>query len=249
MELKRSHGLSFYELEMTPENCSESYTIAREFVENLFFLMSKLSTKLCNLQYDFCDLPYTYTERRLDSVLLPALSKLCDSLVLTELPANRKTKDKTYIGRIDYWCIYKGYSFIIELKQSYDNSSTDNTRREEILDQWNTMIQQLNSVKAEASKYEEKTNGVIRLGLHMITSYNPISPSEEIIKGFNKQKIENIAHRLYNHIGKKTPLRKPDLLICWKIPSWIVERNEDCSYLGLWTVAKIYSPIQHKGSR
>lgn len=111
------------------------------------------------------------------------------------------------------------------------------------------MIQQLNSVKAEASKYEEKTNGVIRLGLHMITSYNPISPSEEIIKGFNKQKIENIAHRLYNHIGKKTPLRKPDLLICWKIPSWIVERTEDCSYLGLWTVAKIYSPIQHKGSR
>ena len=68
MELKRSHGLSFYELEMTPENCSESYTIAREFVENLFFLMSKLSTKLCNQQYDFCDLPYTYTERRLDSV-------------------------------------------------------------------------------------------------------------------------------------------------------------------------------------
>lgn len=127
MELIKRYGLSFYE--MASDNSDDAYLAAKRLLESLFFQLSKLSTKFCNEKYDFCDLPYTYTERRLDSVLLPALSKICDSLVLTELPVDRKLKGDLSKGRIDYWCIFEGYSFIIELKQSYDDFGTDKTRK------------------------------------------------------------------------------------------------------------------------
>ena len=80
-EIKK-HGLSFVEMESNTEK-NDSFNIAKELIENLFFDMAKLSTKYCN--GIFCDLPYTYSERRLDCVLLPALSKLCNSLVMVEV--------------------------------------------------------------------------------------------------------------------------------------------------------------------
>ena len=42
------------------------------------------------------------------------------------------------------------------------------------------------------------------------------------------------------------------MLLCWKIPSKIVKKGSDeygMTYPGLWTIAKIYPPLQHKGTR
>ena len=82
METIRRNGLSF--LEETLENKNEYFLIAKELIENLFFDMSKLSTKYCN--DIFCEFPYIFSERTLSSILLPALSKLCNSLVFAEMP-------------------------------------------------------------------------------------------------------------------------------------------------------------------
>jgi hypothetical protein len=50
-EIKK-HGLSFVEMESNTEK-NDSFNIAKELIENLFFDMAKLSTKYCN--DIFCD--------------------------------------------------------------------------------------------------------------------------------------------------------------------------------------------------
>ena len=232
---------------MTSEDEREGFLVAKELIENLFYDMAKLSTKYCN--DTFCDLPYLYRERQLDSILLPALSRLCDSMVLAELPAIRhslsdNTKAEVSSGRIDYWCIYKNYSFVIELKHSYDCFTTSTTT-EVASAAWKTMIGQLQSLGKEIRKYEEKTLGVIRIGLHFITSYSDLEPSDLLIDKFN----ENIPETFSRY---KRDLGKPDVLICWKIPARIVMKCGQTygqSFPALWSVAKIYPPIHHRGAR
>ena len=56
MEIKK-HNLSF--VEAFSENYEgESFIVAKDLVNNLFFDMAKLCTKYSNKI--FCDLPYTY---------------------------------------------------------------------------------------------------------------------------------------------------------------------------------------------
>ena len=246
-EIKK-HGLSFVEMESnTDEN--ESFNIAKELIENLFFDMAKLSTKYCNDK--FCDLPYTYSERMLDCVLLPALSKLCNYMVMVEVPAVRECANRRYNvkksnGRIDYWCIYKNYSFVIELKHSYDCFTTYKTRERNLTSRWIKMHEQLQSLEKDIKKYREETKGVIRIGLHTITSYSDKEPDSQLLKAF-KYSIPEIFERFQKDLGKKYPSLKPDFIICWKIPSKIVETYE-CTYPGLWAVTKIYPAIKHHGA-
>lgn len=248
-ELQRikSHGLTFYEKAV--EKTDEAYNVAKELVEKLFFGMSKLSTKYCNNV--FCDLPYTYTERRLDSVLLPTLSKLCNSMVLVELPTTRFCSNKKFDveeanGRIDYWCIYKDYSFIIELKQSFDCFTTTKTRERRIPSRWFKMNEQLESVKDEIKLYEEKTKGIIRLGLHIVTSYSDKYPDNELINQF-EDGITDTFERLSKDVSKRYPSLRPDMILCWKIPNKIVYSGNQ-TYPGLWALAKIYPSIHHQGA-
>ena len=247
MEYLKKIGLTFMEMDMLSDN--ESNSIAKELIENLFFNMAKLSTKYANST--FWDLPYTYSERRLDSVLLPALSKLCDSKVLVEIPtkrqcANRRFKVDESSGRIDYWCIYKNYSFVIELKQSFDCFTTNKTRGAKVTDLWLEMNKQLQSIEKEIIKYEEATKGVVRIGLHIITSYSDKEPENHLIKLFNDG-IEITANRFIKDLSKKYPSLKPDLLVCWKIPKRIVMVEEQ-TYPGLWAVTKIYPAVKHQGA-
>ncbi|MBQ1677004.1 MAG: hypothetical protein II065_06185, partial [Bacteroidaceae bacterium] len=194
-EIKK-HGLSFVETESNIEE-NEEFNIAKELIENLFFDMAKLSTKYCN--DTFCYLPYTYSERRLDSVLLPALSKLCNSMVLVEVPAIRECANRRFNveksnGRIDYWCIYKNYSFVIELKHSFDCFTTDKTRERNLTSRWVKMHEQLQSLKKAIKNFGEGTKGVIRIGLHTITSYSDKEPDNQLLKAF-KYSIPEIFER------------------------------------------------------
>jgi len=155
------------------------------------------------------------------------------------------------LGRIDYWCIYEGYSFVIELKQSYDNIRAGHTKKDKLTERWHEMIKQLDSVKKEIQGFDEKTKGVIRLGLHIITSWNKEDNVNDHKDSFDRKTIEKIAVRLRTDISKTTPRRKPDIIICWKIPQSIVEQGVKWGlvYPGLWAVVKTYAPIRHKGMK
>ena len=112
------------------------------------------------------------------------------------------------------------------------------------------MIGQLDSIVKDVTQFTEKTNGVIRLGLHMFTSYS--SSTIDKAAKFDKEEINDIANRFCKDLAKKSKKYKPDMLLCWKIPSKIVKKGSDeygMTYPGLWTIAKIYPPLQHKGAR
>ena len=207
--------------------------------------MSKLSTKYCN--ENFCDLPFMYSERPVDSVLLPVLSKLCNSLVLVELPVTRKRIDfDESSGRIDYWCVYKNYSIVIELKHSFDCFTTSKTRERRVTERWNTMIDQLISVKDDVKQFGERTKGIVRLGLHIITSYSDKYPDKELLVQF-KNGIPDTFERLSKDVNRRFPSKRPDIVLCWKIPDRIVY-SYDQTFPGLWALAKIYPPITHQGA-
>lgn len=248
MEPISKHGLSFFE--MASEIEGEDYAVAKELVENLFYDMAFLSTKYDNDQ--FCDLPYTYRERQLDSILLPALSKLCDSKVFVELPTRRQCSNRRFqvdesSGRIDYWCLYKDYSFVIELKHSYDCFTTDTTREDTVTERWIKMNEQLQSIAKDARRYSEATKGVIRIGLHIITSYSDKNPDNQLINSF-KESIPGTFDRFTRDLGKRYPSLRPNVLICWKIPSRIV-MDLDQSFPGLWCIGKVYPAIKHQGAK
>ena len=246
MEDVKKHNLSF--IKQTIDKESEYYFIAKDLVENLFFDMAKLCTKYDNSV--FYDLPYTFSERCLDSVLLPALSKLCDSQVLVEYPVTRRSNRRVQFddasGRIDYWCIYKGYSFVIELKHSFDCFTTNNTREDMVTSRWITMNDQLDSVKKEIKEFEEKTKGVIRIGLHIVTSYSDKEPDNFLIAQFKKSIPETFS-RFQSDLAKPYRSLKPDLIICWKIPARIVLLGYQ-TFPGLWAIAKILPAIHHRGA-
>lgn len=247
MEIRKL-GLRFEEV-ATDSKDDSSFSVAKELVENLFFGMSKLSTK-----YDndiFSDMPYTYSERPLDSILMPVLSKLCNSMVFVEVPAKRQCDNRRFqvdelTGRIDYWCIYKGYSFVIELKHSFDCFTTSKTRKRKVVDRWIKMNEQLQSIEKEIKEYEESTQGVIRIGLHVITSYSDKTPSNQLVREFDESIHETFV-RFQNDLGKPYPSLKPNLMICWRIPKRIV-MNDIYTFPGLWAIAKIYPLIKHRGA-
>lgn len=241
------YGLVLYK-QTHIEQKDKGTKVAAKFVDELFCLIAKYCTlfyKNGNAIYDFEDMPYDSTERRLDAVLLPALFKLCNSVVMTELPTNRKISKQEYSGRIDYWCIYEGYSIVIELKQGYDNPTTPKTRQNSVLTRWKTMIEQLESIKEDLQEYGETTHGVIRIGLHVILSVQDIDPTEYKPREFNEELIEKTANRFDKHIREFIPNHKPDLIHCWKIPSRIVETCS-ATYPALWCLSKIYPAIKHK---
>ena len=248
MRAFKKYGLSF--VEETTDRIDDVYIVTKEFVEKLFCEVSKLSTR-----YDndiFSELPYTYTERRLDCVILPVLSKICNGLVLDEYPVQRQCSTNKFnvdnsMGRIDYWCVYGGYSFVIELKHSFDCFTTKGTREDKVVKPWYKMNEQLESIKKEVRYFEEKTNGVILLGLHFITSYSDKTPDEILIRQF-KKKIPEIVARLPKDVSKRYPSLKPDMIIGWSVPSKIVLNGEQ-TFPGLWAMVKIGGDIQHYGAR
>ncbi len=243
MDILKKHGLSFYKT--VSEKEGEDFEIAKELIENLFCDMAKLSTKYV------WDLPYTYRERQLDSILLPTLSKLCRGQVITELPAyricnNRRFQVDESSGRIDYWCIYKNYSFVIELKHGYDFFSTPTTQGR-VTARWIKMQEQLQSIEKEIKSYVEETKGIIRIGLFVVTSRSEKSPNNTLIKNFKKS-ISETFERFQKDLGRGFPTLKPDLQLCWRIPSTIVMREEQ-TFPGLWAISKIYPAKKHVGAK
>ena len=228
----------------------EAQRIAYRFVKDLLYEVASHCVLFNSTTYDFCDLPYDYRERQLDAVLAPAISKLCNGYIMTEIPVTRKKKDdddqrKESSGRGDYWCIYKGYTFVIELKHSRDRYQYGTTRRDTTIESWQTMIKQLKDAASTYKEFEETTYGVIRLGLHFKSSCPSYDYDENLTKDFRKD-IELINDRITKDIKDHDSNTKPDMSICWLIPENIVEKD-DMSIPGLWAFVKYFKPLKHKG--
>ena len=145
----------------------ESRKVALEFIEALFQEFTRDSMKLFRPDIKLEDPPYLYTERAFDSVVLPALHRLCHGLVLAEFPINRS--DHEVIGRVDYWCIYNDYSFIIEMK-STECCLGYGPKKYRMIGRWGYMCNQLESTIEDAKEFVEHTKGVIPIGLHFVTA-------------------------------------------------------------------------------
>ena len=233
------------------ESNEEYYIVAYDLVRKLLIGMAKRSKVYCSPEkYGFVDLPFTYKERQLDSILLPELSRLCNGIVIAEYPITRKIwgEPEESKGRTDYWCIYKNYSFSIELKHSYHNIDSKKTTKRTI-HCWDVMNKyQQKSSKIDLRYYVENTDGVICLSLHFITVKSSQAPDDELLIDF-KNKEADILNQMNNDLRK---ISNPDFLSCWEIDASILKAQKDyynSSYPGLILISKFYKPILHIGSK
>lgn len=224
--------------------------VAYKFVKKLLLGVAKRSLSFYSTKYDFADFPFTYRERQLDSLILPCISSLCDGIAIAEYPVRRNSKrvgeekHNTH-GRIDYWCIYKGFTFVIEVKHSYDY--THEETNESTTSRWDYMnCTQLQTCKKDVKCYEEKTQGVIRIGLQFITARNS-NTDADICTNFMKE-TKNILDRLVADLSKKKPrYNTPDFIGCWQIDEKLAYAEEGIVSPGLILVAKFHDLICHKG--
>ena len=115
------------------------------------------------------------------------------------------------------------------------------------------MNEQLFTLRDDVKQYTELTKGVIRIGLHIITSYSNKRPSNVLFENY-KDNIPLIIDRLPAQVtkldGKNYPSLKPNVLIGWIIPKKIVLDERAWETIpGIWAMAKVLPPIQHTGSK
>lgn len=245
-----------YILSSCPLGNDDSIKIAYKFVKELFCNVCESSLKFCSSKYHFTEYPFLYRERQLDSVVLPIMSKLCKGIVFAEYPIVRKSYLKGYEkdnskGWVDYWCIYKDYSFIIEMKHSYDFLNNNITNGERLIKRWEKMtIGQLQDIRKDAHRFGERTKGIIRVGLHFITPYSSYDRDKRVLDEYiTKQK--DILIRLSEDVSQSKPkTTTPNFLASWSLPN--KEKYLDVpftrTYPGLMLLGKMFSSIQHVGS-
>ena len=230
------------------------YKVGREFVIDLLSGMAKLAIKYYHGS-GCMDFPYRQGERQLTSLILPTLSKMSNGAVMVEYPVkrNRNTKEVKFenaSGRLDYWCIYKDFSFAIEVKHSFDAFKTSKTCMKDI-DKWRYLNNgQIVSLKKEIqSEWTDPTKGVIPIGLHFITSYSysskPLTEEKrsEIIKQYKKG-ISTLLDRLQCDVCKKKPTKTtPNIMACWMPIDDMIFPDDYWAFPGLIVMAKLFQPI------
>lgn len=222
--------------ELSNSDISDNQSMGYEFIRKLFMEFAKESYRYGHNKYGFIMYPHHYSEKQLSSVLTPILHKLCNGFVMAELPVIRKDSDN--IGWVDYWCIYKNYTIVIEVKHSKDILDTATIRQNSIVRRWGKMKKQLEDIYNEIKSFEEKTEGVIRIGLHFISSYS------------NKEYEESSALSYRNNI-KETLTKfnkrlKSDYTGCWLIPEDSSCRWDGLAFPGVLLMGRILAPVKHK---
>ncbi|MBQ3676766.1 MAG: hypothetical protein II926_05305 [Bacteroidales bacterium] len=234
------------------ENKDDYFGGAYSLLKKMFVEMTQLAKAYHSTKFDFVDYPFAYRERQLDSLMLPALSKLCKGIVIAEYPVERQYKlddDKRQdiyksSGRVDYWCIYKGYSFVIEVKHAYDNPSNQSTT-DALKQRWLYMnATQLQTIKKYLSSFGEATNGIIRLGLLFVSSYMKENKRENDLRTELKRISQDIC-------TKKPTKTTPDFVAGWEINTKFMEnKNGDgLFYPSFMLISKVFSPIKHNGGK
>lgn len=263
LAIEKRKGIKLLVAECDKNADKAFYRTSGELLKELLVNMASLAIKYT--EYVPGEAPYIYRERQLDGLIVTALSKICDGAVLTECPITRNCNLKGYErdgvqGRFDYWCMYpkprkyvRKNSFILEVKHSHDNCTTEYTCVD-LVRNWEEMcISQLQSVRDDAKNFIEETNGVIRIGLQFVTSECPI-PKGKQIKDITLQyskKMLEILERLKKAVSKRKPqTTTPNFMACWMPSIEHIERvTGDKIYPGIIMMGKIFEPIAHKGSR
>lgn len=230
----------------------EYMVVAYKFLNKLMREFARLSKLAFQPQIGADNLSYMFSERRLDSVVLPALSTICKGLVLTELPVERKvSKDevKSPHGRADYWCIFQDYTFVIEMKGSHDRYDCATIRENSIFKRWGTMVEQLRDISEQCRQMTENTKGVIRLGLHFISSWSPVAPEADDIKQYRRD-AKKYANAFCLEIAKRHKKADyiPSFTAIWIIPDEMVNYWTDATYPGVLLIAKVFKPIPLKNN-
>ena len=225
---------------------------AHRFLQKLMKEFARLSIKCYRPEYEAYNMPFYYSERRLDSVVLPALSNICDGMVLTEMPVERKERKTGEVigsghGRADYWCIFDGYTFVIEMKGSHARVGNYIIRKSSVVKRWKSMVDQLESEKDECYESQETTKGIIRLGLHFLTNVDYEQPTEEKITAYRRT-INDRLNDMYDRIHKEYNSSKydPSYAAAWMVPDEIAQLFDDETDYGVILLAKIFRDIKHK---
>ena len=234
--------------------CDDDYMEkAHDFLLKLMKEFARLSRMSFNRRIGAANFPYIYTERRLDSVVLPTLSNICNGVVLTELPVERtdsENKDSTHWGRVDYWCIYKGYTFVIEMKgtQAIFKGNKVKAREHSVKGRWRKMIEQLENAKDDCvNNLEERTKGIIRLGIHFITSVAYCEPDMEDVEEY-RDTIDERLNIIRRDIARRFNYKQdytPDFAAAWLIPDDMVMYLSSDTYPGVMLFAKVFEDLPH----
>ena len=239
----------------TLESDSEYMVVAHAFLQKLMKEFARLSIKCYRPRYHASNMPYYYSERRLDSIVLPAISKICDGIVLTEMPVQRTVKKTGEVigsghGRADYWCIFRGYSLVIEMKGSWDRYKCKTVRQHSIVDRWGTMIGQLDSSYDECKRSGEKTKGIIRIGLHFVSSIAHEAPTPELIYDDYKDCVDSYMDAFCTrlHDAYNSAIYDPSYAATWLIPDRIINTKygfDNTTFPGVMLLAKVFKDIKH----
>lgn len=223
--------------EFTNSSMEDGQVFGYDFIKKLFLEFAKESIRFGENRYGFIMYPHHYRERQLSSILLPILHKLCNGFVMAELPVKRKGTNT--VGWVDYWCIYKGYTLVIEVKHSRDLLETTTIRQNSIIKRWEEMIDQLKTVVGEIKTFEEKTKGVIRIGLHFISS---LSNNDNI----DDERIQKYRDNIDETLTNFCKVLKPDYSGAWIVPQKSDRNWAGYAFPGVLLMGKVYSPIKHR---
>lgn len=219
--------------------------VAAKFIRTIFKEFAKSSVRYYQPGLNLYEMPFIYSERRFDSVVLPILNKMCNGIVLTELPVERKDKRKEVIGsgngRADYWCVYEGYSIVVEMKKSSHRGGIVSQNGKDL---WHQMADQLQNVRAGIKEWQETTKGVIFIGLHFITmlsfSNREESDYKEYVRGCEDTMVD-----FQKHFKSPSPVYSG----AWIVPKEIAMYDSD---YGIYPYVMLYAHVapllHHKGS-
>lgn len=158
--------------------------VAEQFIKVLFKEFCALCYKYIN-NLGVVDSPYEYSERQLDTCLMPALWKICNGYVLAEQHVTRHVRGNNInsSGRIDYWCYYKRCTFLVEVKHSKWRGSLTKMAKH----RWAvlTNYQLKTFMKSEVKNTLLMGDLCIPIGLHFLSSNRDENQKNELEDMYN----------------------------------------------------------------
>lgn len=214
------------------------------FLKDLFPLFAKKCLPSIFNEYNYVQAPYLFKERQLDTALLPALYEICDGHVFAEQPVHRiDERFGESSGRADYWCMYKGYSLLIEVKHTYISlknvgkwSDSGHPKKT-----WKVMTEyQMSSVREDLNNFEEDRKGIIRIALEFVALKEGSDFKQEKCgeKGVPRDVINELA---------SAPKPAPNYVAAWYIKPEIVKSGceaQDIFCPVLAILAKAYRKVK-----
>jgi hypothetical protein len=149
---------------------------SKDFLEKTSKSFARACAKYCDA---VGELPFTYRERQIASVFLPALAKVSDA-VFTEQPIQRRAKEKSGPGWLDYWVLCGSTTFLIELKHSWFSSRSKQLRVGTSA-AWRKAIEQLRRIHKADALGISSTDHVVKVAIMIVPSYQSATDKSKLL--------------------------------------------------------------------